>query len=292
MTVDGIALSQLELRDWSPRWGSDLSASELPTFVFPRGSWVAETESSGPHAVSPNIAVLLRPGEPYRTDPSTRCNSGADGINVSREVLRDVLRDIDPDELDGGDGTLETQSVVMDAPTFSRQRMLFRYAGTSAHVDPLAVEVASLELVSHLARRATRRRSADAEARRQSTTRRHRHIALEGQRYLSDRFTSAITLQEVARVVGVAPTYFCRVFREETGFSVFAFVTELRLRAALDRLPDHRGNLTDLGLALGYSSGNHFSDAFRRRFGIPPSRMLALWDRNGRGTAAWPSRKS
>jgi AraC-like DNA-binding protein len=45
---------------------------------------------------------------------------------------------------------------------------------------------------------------------------------------------------------------------------------ELRLRAALDQLPDSRRHLSRLALELGYASHSHFTAAFRRRFGASP----------------------
>jgi AraC-like DNA-binding protein len=61
------------------------------------------------------------------------------------------------------------------------------------------------------------------------------------------------------------------VFRAETGFSVDRYHRALRLRAALERLPAHGGRLSALALDLGFSSHSHFSDTFRREFGVAPS---------------------
>jgi AraC-like DNA-binding protein len=49
------------------------------------------------------------------------------------------------------------------------------------------------------------------------------------------------------------------------------FIHRLRLRAALDLLPEYRRDITRLALDLGYSSHSHFTYAFRREFGFPPS---------------------
>jgi AraC-like DNA-binding protein len=37
------------------------------------------------------------------------------------------------------------------------------------------------------------------------------------------------------------------------------------------RLPESRGNLTALALELGFASHSHFTDTFRRAFGVAPS---------------------
>ena len=55
---------------------------------------------------------------------------------------------------------------------------------------------------------------------------------------------------------------------------------------AVDRLEERPESLTDLALELGYSSHSHFTLAFRREFGVPPS----LWRRGLLG--APPARAS
>jgi AraC family transcriptional regulator len=56
---------------------------------------------------------------------------------------------------------------------------------------------------------------------------------------------------------------------------VHRYLTQLRLRASLDRLADGADDLTALALDLGFSSHSHFADAFRREFGKTPSEVRA-----------------
>ena len=74
------------------------------------------------------------------------------------------------------------------------------------------------------------------------------------------------------------------MFRAETGFTLAGYRPALRLRAALERLPDSDGDLSALALELGFSSHSHFAASFTREFGVPPSavrepaRIRALLD--------------
>jgi len=61
------------------------------------------------------------------------------------------------------------------------------------------------------------------------------------------------------------------VFRRQTGFSLHQYRTQLRLRLALERLPESAGSLTSLAFELGFASHSHFTDTFRREFGVAPS---------------------
>jgi AraC family transcriptional regulator len=60
----------------------------------------------------------------------------------------------------------------------------------------------------------------------------------------------------------------------ETGFSLHGFRQTLRLRAALERLSSHAGDLGMLALELGFSSHSHFSERFRNEFGVSPSQVV------------------
>jgi AraC-like DNA-binding protein len=73
--------------------------------------------------------------------------------------------------------------------------------------------------------------------------------------------------------VGVSAFHLARLFRRQTGFSLHGYRTRIRLLQALDRVAEARGALTDLALDLGFSSQSHFTDAFRRAFGVPPGAL-------------------
>jgi AraC-like DNA-binding protein len=52
--------------------------------------------------------------------------------------------------------------------------------------------------------------------------------------------------------------------------TLHAYVHELRLRTALERVADGE-DLTRVALDLGYASHSHFTSLFRRAFGVTPS---------------------
>ncbi len=62
-----------------------------------------------------------------------------------------------------------------------------------------------------------------------------------------------------------------RVFRRQVGLPLHRHLNRLRLRAALERLVDSRERLIEIAFDLGFSSHGHFTAAFHREFGIPPS---------------------
>jgi AraC-like DNA-binding protein len=108
------------------------------------------------------------------------------------------------------------------------------------------------------------------------TTRRHLEIVEQAKRVLLRRLGERLTLDDLARELGVSPFHLARLFRRRTGHSLHGYRTRMRLLNALDRLEESRGVLTDLALDLGFSSQSHFTDTFRRAFGVPPGTMARL----------------
>jgi len=89
---------------------------------------------------------------------------------------------------------------------------------------------------------------------------------------LSARFTEQLPLSVIAREAGVSPWHLSRSFRHETGQSLHRYQNGLRLRSALKRLLDGEDDLTAIALDHGYCDHSHFTNAFRKAFGVAPSK--------------------
>ena len=89
--------------------------------------------------------------------------------------------------------------------------------------------------------------------------------------FLASRFAEPLTLSEIGKEVACSPYHLARLFRREVGLPLHGYLNRLRLRAALERLTDGGARLIDIALDLGFSSHGHFTDAFRREFGLSPS---------------------
>ena len=93
---------------------------------------------------------------------------------------------------------------------------------------------------------------------------------------LTARYKERLTLEELGRAVNVSPFHLARSFRRHTGYTLHEYRTQLRLRAALDRLSGGDEDLVVIARAVGYSSHSHLTASFRRVFGITPSRLRRL----------------
>ncbi len=82
-------------------------------------------------------------------------------------------------------------------------------------------------------------------------------------------------LAALAAKVGCSAFHLSRLFRREEGVSLREFHRRLRARLAAERLARGARDLTDLALDLGYADHSHFTNSFRREWGVPPSRFRA-----------------
>jgi AraC family transcriptional regulator len=84
-----------------------------------------------------------------------------------------------------------------------------------------------------------------------------------------------ITLNELARDVGLSPSHFCSLFRKTSGKTPHQFVLHCRIQHAKTLLAQPSHSILDVALASGFRTHQHFSRIFRRQVGVPPSSYRA-----------------
>lgn len=89
-------------------------------------------------------------------------------------------------------------------------------------------------------------------------------------KYISINYAEDISTGDIAAAAGYSPNYLSKKFREATGLGVHEYLMFTRLqRAALELLStDH--SITEIAARCGFSDGNYFKDAFKKKFGVTP----------------------
>lgn len=81
------------------------------------------------------------------------------------------------------------------------------------------------------------------------------------------------SLQELSRLAGL------NEFKLKTGFkqvfdnTVYGYLNDHRMEAARQQVLEGSQSLTDIADTFGYSSIQHFSNSFRKKFGVSPGKM-------------------
>ncbi|WP_169082151.1 response regulator [Paenibacillus sp. PL91] len=79
-----------------------------------------------------------------------------------------------------------------------------------------------------------------------------------------------LTLGDVAEGVQVSPTYLSKQLKRELGLSFIDYLTEVRIRKAIQLMSDPLFKVYEIAEKVGYSSQHYFSSAFKKVTGTSP----------------------
>lgn len=222
-----------------------------------------------------NQAVFFSKHSNYRVShPATGGDRGTILAPTPR-VLRDIIRELNPaiDEHPERPFPFVTGPCAADIFWRHRQFVLRLEAAAVQPLEPLWADVTALQLIADVLVAAYDRHGLAPPARRSGTTAEHLERVEAAKTYLASSLSERLTLEDVARSVNASPFHLARIFQQQTGVPVHRYLTQLRLRAALEQIANGATDLTALALELGFSSHSHFTDVFRRNFGHPPSEI-------------------
>lgn len=87
---------------------------------------------------------------------------------------------------------------------------------------------------------------------------------------LTTQFENPPSLSELAQRVGVSDRTLQRGFRELFGTTVFGYLHNLRMEQAEQLLRSREMRVSEVAHTVGYSHLGHFTEAFKRKFGMTP----------------------
>ena len=85
-----------------------------------------------------------------------------------------------------------------------------------------------------------------------------------------------VTLGEVLHHVHVSRFHFCKIFKQNTGFTLTGYMTRFRLEKAKTLLLDPSLRVSDVVFAAGFGSVAQFNSVFRRLVKMSPTEYRAL----------------
>ncbi len=89
--------------------------------------------------------------------------------------------------------------------------------------------------------------------------------------YMEDHITEDITVEDIAKSVGVSSFYFQKGFAMLCGFSVSEYIRNRRLALAGNDLLVTDEKIIDIAMKYGYDSPDSFTRAFTRFHGVTPT---------------------
>ncbi|WP_432460210.1 AraC family transcriptional regulator [Agarivorans sp. QJM3NY_25] len=94
--------------------------------------------------------------------------------------------------------------------------------------------------------------------------------------YIVDNLENELKVEDVARYCHLSKFHFTRLFKEETGDSVYAMIKKMKMEeSAIVLGMNMKNSITEVGMNYGYSSSN-YSSAFSKHHGISPTQFRRL----------------
>jgi len=88
--------------------------------------------------------------------------------------------------------------------------------------------------------------------------------------YLDTNFSDDLSLKSLSRMFGLNEFKLKKGFKTLFDSTVFDYIHAQRMKYAHQLLADHKMQVNEVSRKVGYKNANHFSTAFKRKFGINP----------------------
>ncbi len=230
-------------------------------------------EVKGPSGFRPFTILPLSAWVSPGHDPLTlRLNSALRYLRVAIDALHlGRLMGRSPDE---AEPLRLRRTYGVAAPQIARLMLTLRDEADSRNPGGLAVVEAVTTALGHLlVRHAGVERVQPLRARGGlSGVAKRRALEL-----IDARLDARLTVDMLAREVGLSPAHFARAFKETVGRAPHQYLLWLRLERARRLLELCDADLSDIAQRTGFADQAHFTRLFKRAYGITPGALTRQW---------------
>lgn len=88
--------------------------------------------------------------------------------------------------------------------------------------------------------------------------------------FIHAQYREELTLDGVVDHLGLNKSYFCTLFKKETGMTFTAYVNQVRIEKSKRHLMQGNRSVLDVALSVGFTSQNYFTVTFKRIMQMTP----------------------
>ena len=100
-------------------------------------------------------------------------------------------------------------------------------------------------------------------------------------KYIQFNYSHDISIDDVAKSVGVSRSHLYRVFMLNVGKSPIDYLTSYRISEACSLLKNSSLSIAEIAVSVGFFDQFYFSRVFKKVKGVPPSKYLATLEKEG-----------
>ena len=92
--------------------------------------------------------------------------------------------------------------------------------------------------------------------------------------FISDNYSNNISLDDLSRIAGMNPKYFCRYFRSLTGRTPIDYLNYYRIECASEMLSTKDITIREVAISCGFNDESYFIKTFNKYKGITPKQFM------------------
>jgi AraC-like DNA-binding protein len=108
-------------------------------------------------------------------------------------------------------------------------------------------------------------------------------LARQVMAYLGEHYASPVRLADVAKRVGFSESECCRLFKQVTGETIFAYLRALRISRSIELLGGTDRSVSEIAYETGFCGASYYIESFRREMGLTPLKYREQNQTGGRG---------
>lgn len=215
----------------------------------------------GYHYANPGSFKLIHPGEVHTGQVQAEAGWGFRNLYISVPKMQQILA-----QLECSGPELPYFAIALQSSTDALGQAMFSrlFIALSRPTPELERDSLLLELMAYLTFR-----YGDRQRRWRRPEPKSSAIA-QVQTYLKTHYADPVSIDTLARLVGLSPFYLIRSFRQQVGLPPHSYQRHWQLVQAKRSLHSAQP-LADLAIAHGFYDQSHLTRAFKNAFGVTPS---------------------
>ncbi|MBW8347827.1 AraC family transcriptional regulator [Bacillus sp. IITD106] len=88
--------------------------------------------------------------------------------------------------------------------------------------------------------------------------------------FINQHYYEQLTIESISKKFYISSSYFCKVFKENTGFTFIEYLNNIRIKEAISLLKENRYKVGEIAEKVGFESLTHFGRVFKKITGYSP----------------------
>ena len=89
--------------------------------------------------------------------------------------------------------------------------------------------------------------------------------------YINKNYKNQVSLKDITDEIYLNPSYFCKIFKNETGLTFKQYLMKFRIDKAIKLLSDPRKKIYEVAAEVGYTDVQYFTKIFKSETGLLPT---------------------